>query len=155
MCRATVSDFEQCLLQTPPSSYTVQALSAALQLSERQLRRYTRQLFGLTPRQWLDLQRVLRSLPLLQARRCVKLVFEMAGFRQASHFSRLFKLFLGFPPKAWLRLAPRRRDDVSSLYLAAAPERRQDALCLSRTPKMADLDTKWPIQIQNGRFRYK
>jgi AraC-like DNA-binding protein len=130
MSRTTIHDFQQWLEQTPPADYNTKALCRALRLSRRQLQRYTRQFFGLTPQQWLELQRILHALPSLKEEKLVKVVFASVGFRQASHFSRLFKKAFGVPPSAWLQLAPPERDAVDRLYLASGKHRLEGALCL-------------------------
>ncbi|SRR5581483_3773144 len=103
MVRATPSDFEHWLRITSPAAYSPKLLCEALQVSPRQLHRYTLQFYGLTPQRWLDSQRIARSLPMLMESRSVKIVAGDLGFKQASHFSRIFKIFSGIPPKAFLQ----------------------------------------------------
>ena len=98
MVRATPNDFENWLKATPPSAYNAKRLSESLHISLRQLHRYTQQFYGLTPKKWLDQQRIARALPLLMEHRSVKIVAGDIGFKQASHFSRVFKLVTGIAP---------------------------------------------------------
>jgi AraC-like DNA-binding protein len=96
------------------SGFSSAVLSKQLQVSPRQLQRYTRQLFGRSAQDWLDEQRLIAAAGVLKKHRSVKFAAYHVGFKQVSHFSREFKLHYGVTPTGFLewsdRQGAKRRD---------------------------------------------
>jgi AraC-like DNA-binding protein len=84
------------------STYSAPVLSKKLEVSARQLRRYTHACFGRSPQDWLNEQRLVRAGRMLKKVRIVKAVAFQLGFKQVSHFSREFKLQYGISPTDFL-----------------------------------------------------
>jgi AraC-like DNA-binding protein len=84
------------------SGYRAGALARILQISRRQLQRYTRLAFGLSPQAWLDQERLEIAPNMLKQTRCVKITAFNLGFKQVSHFSREFRLRYGIPPSGFV-----------------------------------------------------
>jgi len=91
------------------SDFNVRKMSRLLRISQRQLQREIRQLFGLRPLHWLKKLRLTAAGVLLKKRRSIKMVSEYLGFKQLSHFSREFKLFHGLTPTQFLDRCFRKR----------------------------------------------
>src|SRR5437762_2883875 len=96
MARADLQNLGWWLGMAAQSFYRASLLAEALHISRRQLQRDIQELFGRSPQAWLDIERLLIAPGLLQTHRSVKMVAFALGFRQVSHFSRVFKLFYGF-----------------------------------------------------------
>lgn len=88
------------------SGYKLVRMSKTVGISERQLRRYTKKLFGCSPHHLLKVQRLIAAKRMLRERRSVKSVCFLLGFKQPSHFSRDFKTYHGLSPTAFLALNP-------------------------------------------------
>jgi len=84
------------------AKFDVGLLSKELQVSQRQLQRYTKKLFGSSPQNWLNSQRLQQAEQLLKRSRSVKEVSRQMGFKQLSHFSREFKLHFGLSPTHYM-----------------------------------------------------
>src|SRR6266851_4258032 len=84
------------------SRYRLKPLSEQLQVCERQLRRYSWQLFGCSSQNWLDQERLTLAPDLVKERRSVKRAAFELGYKHASHFSRKFKERYGQSPTAYL-----------------------------------------------------
>jgi AraC-like DNA-binding protein len=82
--------------------YKSNLLSVAMGISQRQLQRYIKQIFGCTPHHWLNAQRIESAKILLVESRCAKVVCYDLGFKQPSHFSRQFKKCYGLSPSEFL-----------------------------------------------------
>lgn len=95
-------NISQLLAMARQSGYRARALSQALKISPRQLRRYTRDYFGCSPQAWLDQQRLHLAGDLLKEHRCIKSVAFQLGFKRASHFSREFKSHYGVCPTSYI-----------------------------------------------------
>jgi AraC-like DNA-binding protein len=85
------------------ANYCASRLSREFHISRRQLERYTLKLFGRSPQRWLNGQRINKSPQILKNELLVKTAAFELGFKQASHFSREFKLRYGMSPRAFLR----------------------------------------------------
>jgi AraC-like DNA-binding protein len=101
MARKDIHTF-QWLGVAKQSSFSANLLSKELNVSRRQLQRYTQALFGRSPQEWLHQQRMDLAGDLLREQRSAKAVAAHLGFKQLSHFSREFKLRYGLSPRAFL-----------------------------------------------------
>jgi AraC-like DNA-binding protein len=86
------------------SGYKVAQMSKVTGISPRQLRRYTKKLFGRSPHHLLREQRLIAARRMLEEYRSVKSVCFLLGFKQLSHFSRDFRTHYGLSPTAFLAL---------------------------------------------------
>jgi AraC family transcriptional activator of pobA len=84
------------------AQFNARILSKNLQISTRQLRRYTDQVFGMSAQEWLNEQRLQTAAGMLRKHRSAKYVALELGFKQLAHFSREFKLFHGVSPRHFL-----------------------------------------------------
>jgi AraC-like DNA-binding protein len=92
------------------------SLACGLGISQRQLQRYTAELFGCCPKKWLNVQRLQAAQYLLRETRSVKGVCIELGFKQESHFCRDFKSFFGLSPGKFLA-----KDDIQSEKFGIVP----------------------------------
>jgi len=99
---APLTNIQQWLKMAEESTYSALVMSKNLEVSPRQLRRYTHTRFGRSPQDWLNEQRLIRAGQMLKKVRMVKTVAFQLGFKQVSHFSREFKLRYGVPPTDFL-----------------------------------------------------
>jgi AraC-like DNA-binding protein len=96
-------DFVRWAQITPFPDYTLARLRNDFsQVSRRQLYRYFREFFGQTPQQWLNGLKIARASRLLLELRCVKAAADDLGFKQRSHFSRVFKALAGISPAQFI-----------------------------------------------------
>jgi len=102
MVPEAVQNIGQLLAMARQSGYNARALSKALRISPRQLRRYTHDYFGCSPQAWLDQQRLHLAGDLLKQHRCIKTVAFQLGFKRVSHFSREFKSHYGVCPTSYI-----------------------------------------------------
>jgi AraC-like DNA-binding protein len=102
MARIAIQNAEQWITLARQSAYSANRLSKSMGISRRQLQRYTHELFKRSPQDWLNDQRLTRAADLLKEHRCVKTVAYQLGFKQISHFSRVFKLRYGQCPSVFL-----------------------------------------------------
>ena|SRR5579859_4668765 len=84
------------------ANYDSRALARLCKLSTRQLQRQFRRQFGVTPRQWLDEQRLNAAGALLLSGEPVKKVAFDLGFKQTSHFCRKFKFQHRMTPREYI-----------------------------------------------------
>lgn len=102
MARVEIYDWQWWHKMAGATGYSAERLARELDISRRQLQRYTQQLFGLSPQEWLNQQRLTTAGVLLKQHRSVKLVAFNLGFKQVSHFSREFKSHYGLCPVSFL-----------------------------------------------------
>ena len=112
MARADLHNMEWWDQMAWQSGYNSTVLSKNLQISTRQLHRYTRELFGRSPQDWLDEQRLKIAVGLLVKHRSIKTVTHHLGFKQVSHFSREFKFHYGVSPTEFLEWNDREGENV-------------------------------------------
>jgi AraC-like DNA-binding protein len=84
------------------SGWHAAVLARELDVSRRQLQRYTRAVFHCSPQKWLNEQRLILAGERLKGLRSVKVVAYELGYKQLSHFSRQFKHFHHVAPTAFL-----------------------------------------------------
>jgi AraC-like DNA-binding protein len=84
------------------SGWCVARLARELDVSRRQLQRYTQTAFCRSPRKWLKEERLKLAGEKLMELRSAKLVAYELGYKQLSHFSREFKQFHGVAPTGFL-----------------------------------------------------
>jgi AraC-like DNA-binding protein len=102
MARAEIYDWQWWHKMAGATGYSAERLAKEMNISRRQLQRYTQHLFGLSPQEWLNQQRLTTAGELLKQYRSVKLVAFNLGFKQVSHFSREFKSHFGLCPVSYL-----------------------------------------------------
>ena len=81
--------------------YQIQEIAKHQHVSERQLRRYLRQRFGVTAKEWLDALRAHDAAEHLARGDLVKTVSGDLKFKQRSHFSKFVKRLLGTAPSKY------------------------------------------------------
>ena len=84
--------------------YRAHVLAGLRSITTRQLRRQIRFHFGCSPQDWLNELRMAAAEQLLLAGRPVKEVSFELGFKQPSHFCRVFKSFKRMTPSDFVRL---------------------------------------------------
>ncbi len=102
MARIDIENREQWREVARQSRYRLKPLSEQFQVCQRHLRRYSWELFGCSPQDWLDQERLTLAPDLLKELRSVKQVTFDLGFKHVSHFSRKFKEWYGLSPTAYL-----------------------------------------------------
>ena len=102
MARAEIYDWQWWHKMAGATGYSAERLAKEMNISRRQLQRYTQQIFGLSPQEWLNQERLVTAGDLLRQHRSVKLVAFSLGFKQVSHFSREFKSQYGLCPVSFL-----------------------------------------------------
>jgi len=82
----------------PAAHYNAQELAKLCGISTRQLQRHFRFRFCCSPQSWLNHRRLLVAEELLLSGDSVKKVALDLGFKQPSHFCRVFKTWNHMPP---------------------------------------------------------
>ena len=80
------------------AGYSVKQLARLCAVSERTLRRFLCQQFGICPHEWLRKLRMRRAVVLLAEGARVKDVAEELGYAEPWQFSRSFKGYHGYSP---------------------------------------------------------
>ena len=88
-------------LATDFSDYCADRLAARYGITSRQLRRYFKEWFGRSPKEWLLEKRMNFAQNMLKSGEPVKTVAIQLGFKHASHFCTLFKRTHGVSPSAY------------------------------------------------------
>ncbi len=97
-------DFERWAKVTPPACYSIKRLRKDFkQVSRRQLYRLIHHFFDLTPQKWLDERRMALAAEALLKYGSIKIASAFLGYKQPTHFTRVFKRAFGVCPKAVLR----------------------------------------------------
>jgi AraC-like DNA-binding protein len=91
-----VGDWER---EAAKAKYRVAALAAQFGITERQLHRFFKQKFGISPHAWMMQVRMARSHDALLKGALVKEAAAEAGFQYQENFSRQFKIFYKIKPK--------------------------------------------------------
>jgi AraC-like DNA-binding protein len=137
MARLNIHDLENWQTLARLSGYRASTFCIVTKISPRQLHRYTRLVFSLSPQAWLNEQRLLRAPEMLARDRLVKTVAFDLGFKQTTHFTRVFKLRFGLSPTRFLALrGTSNLDEQSNPVFKRVPK-----LTVS---EMAATDSKWP-----------
>jgi AraC-like DNA-binding protein len=89
-------------------SFRITKVSRCLQISDRQLQRYTRKWFGRSAQAWLDDERLTLAANLVCGAQQIKAISLDLGFKQTSHFCRKFKAFYGLSATKFRLLAKTR-----------------------------------------------
>jgi len=87
------------------AAFRVEDLAQLRRISTRQLRRQLQRAFGRSPQQWLSERRMARAEELLLEGNLIKCVAFELGFKQTSHFCRLFKTFKRMTPSEFVSAA--------------------------------------------------
>jgi AraC-like DNA-binding protein len=102
MARTDAYDGKQWAEMARRAHFRCKQLCFAMCISQRQLERYTKQLFGCSPRDWLNAERIKLATCLLKENQSIKAVCFELGFKQPSHFSRKFKCQSGISPSKFV-----------------------------------------------------
>ena len=114
MARAEIYNLTWWRGMAEKSRYNAGWLAREINISRRQLQRYTQRFFGLSPQGWLNQQRLSIAGDLLKQFRSVKRVAFQLGFKQISHFSREFKAHYGLCPVSYLQWHDRQQAGANS-----------------------------------------
>lgn len=82
-------------------TFTIKALAEELNIGEQTLRRKLRALLGLSPKGYLNAKRMQKAKVLLRAGESVKTAAYATGYKDPSHFSRVFRTVTGQGPKQY------------------------------------------------------
>ena len=91
--------------------YEPSKVAGKCKVSLRQLERFFLERFGVTPKAWMDELRINQAIELIAAGESVKSTAFKLGFKQASHFSRVFKHLAGMSPRAFASTLTAREDE--------------------------------------------
>jgi AraC-like DNA-binding protein len=116
MAKVVINDIAEWRQRARASGYHAARLAMDLAISRTQLGRYTQSVFGRSPQEWLDVQRLNDARERLKTVRCVKAVAFELGFKQISHFTREFKSLHGLTPTAFLAAADFRQSSGSQPF---------------------------------------
>lgn len=89
------NDHQQWLHIAERARFQSQNLAQQIGLSRRQIERYVKRHFGVTPQQWLRQLRMSRAVELMREMHSVKEVAFALGFSQVSSFCHQFKAYHG------------------------------------------------------------
>ena len=84
------------------AEYDPKKLAKICSVSLRQLERFAKETFRLTPQVWLKSLRLVEAENLLRGGFSAKSTAITLGYKQLSHFSREFKKHTGVPPTAFV-----------------------------------------------------
>jgi AraC-like DNA-binding protein len=110
------------------AKYSPRRLAALCHVSQRTIQRHFKSNYNVTVCEWLNILRLDRAYKrLLAGDRIKEVAFEL-GFKQLSHFSRVFKARFGYPPRTlqpstWI--TSRTQSFVQDLQPAESLERYQ------------------------------
>ena len=136
------SSVDQWITAARTTGYRSAELARLLQVSPRQLQRYTRQELGCPPQQFLNHLRLRDAQSLLVKSESVKWTAIQLGFKQVSHFCRVFKRYAGMTPGEY-RIRARRHPDTPSMPSGSKDQCGAAELCLSRlTQNWTDAHTE-------------
>ena len=90
-----ITDWEE---QARCAHYRASEMAKLIQVSDRHLRRYFLELFGLPPQGWINQLRLRKSVVLLRSNGSVKEIGFQLGYRQTSRFCEAFKRTYGVTP---------------------------------------------------------
>jgi AraC family transcriptional regulator of adaptative response / DNA-3-methyladenine glycosylase II len=99
----TITDWD---VRAQRAKFHVATLASQCGITERQLRRYFRRKFGVSPNLWLATARLELIPQLLQRGQSVKEIAAQTGFSQPGNLTRRFKQRYRVPPSALRHPAP-------------------------------------------------
>lgn len=86
------------------AGFQARLVAASCNVSLRQLERYCRNAFQLPPQEWLNQMRLDQAVVLLDKGLSVKETAHRLGFKQSSHFCRMFKQKYRATPRHFVRV---------------------------------------------------
>ena len=92
------------------ANFRVATLAGRCEVTERQLRRYFRTKFGMSPNHWLTATRLKLVEPLLQRGQSVKEIAAQIGFSQQGNLTRRFKQRYNVTPSSLRNTTPVAQD---------------------------------------------
>jgi transcriptional regulator GlxA family with amidase domain len=98
LCRGHLAAVQNWEEQAKSSHFQAKALASGCRVSLRHLERRFKSALGMSPQEWLNRLRMRRATVLLNNGQSVKFAALELGFKQASHFSQMFKRFYGLAP---------------------------------------------------------
>ncbi len=109
------------------AGFRTSRLAQQLGLSRRQVERYVKRHFSLTPKQWLSALRMARAAELVRVMNSVKEIAYALGFTQVSTFCRQFKAHFGMTCSEYAIMISTRKCIGTSSNPAVTPFRREPA----------------------------
>jgi transcriptional regulator GlxA family with amidase domain len=94
-----VQDWEEL---AAAAKYRASQLARRCQISDRQLRRFFLEKFGVTPQDWISQLRLRKAPLLISTGQSIKVTAFELGFKQPSHFCREFKRVYGSSPRTYI-----------------------------------------------------
>lgn len=95
MNKVNFNDRARWIESAQNSDFHISRLASDLGLSRRQIERYIKRLFALTPQQWMRQLRMSKAAQLVTVVHSVKEIAYLLGFPQVSSFCRQFKSHYG------------------------------------------------------------
>lgn len=83
-------------------NFNITQLVELMYLSERQIQRKVKTLFGLSPSNFICYYRVYKSIPLLNNGKQITVVSYEVGFNSSNYFSRCFKKVMNQSPTSYI-----------------------------------------------------
>lgn len=124
VAQVAIENIEQSRKLARECAYNSDLIAQRLGISRRHLRRYVQGLFRCSPRLWLNECRMRDAVELLKKERSVKVVSNIIGFKQASHFSRVFKQYWQQSPKEFLKYQFRLENKIQVLETTRIDQRK-------------------------------
>jgi len=94
-----VQDWEELAAE---AKYEASKLAQRCQISDRQLRRFFLEKFGVTAQDWISQLRLRKAPLFISTGHSIKVTAFELGFKQPSHFCREFKRVYGLSPRTYI-----------------------------------------------------